>query len=77
MLIDGTLAVDCLIRQEAINEGLDSLSQRLGVNLGHITIREKPSSRSRDYRSYYNDDLADRVAEYFLDFIDVTGYRFE
>lgn len=77
MLIDGRLAVDHFIRQEAINEGLDSLSERLGLKLGHITTREKPSNRTRDYRSCYSEDLADRVAEYFRDFIDITGYSFE
>ena len=77
MLVDGKLAVDYLIRQEAINEGLESLGKRLGLSLGHIAIREKSSRRARDYRSYYNEDLAAAVAVYFSDVIDMTRYRFE
>lgn len=77
IFIDGKLSVDYLIRQEAINEGLDWISERLGLSLAHITTREKPSRRGRDYRTYYTDDLAEQVAEYFADIIKLTGYRFE
>jgi hypothetical protein len=76
MFIDGKLSVDYLIRQEAINEGLDWLAHRLGVSLEPMTVREKPSQRTRDYRAYYTDALAERVAQYFSDIIEVTGYRF-
>ena len=77
VLIDGKVAIDHFIRQEAINDGLDSLSKQLGLKLGHIAIREKTSSRTRDYRPYYNEALADQVAVYFSDFIELTQYSFE
>ncbi|MEJ2542107.1 MAG: hypothetical protein P8188_19440, partial [Gemmatimonadota bacterium] len=76
IFIDGVMSVDYLIRQEAIDDGLEWISARTGLPLGRIEVREKTSRREGGYRTYYDDDLAARVREYFEDIIEVSGYRF-
>lgn len=77
LFLDGRLAVDLVIRQERINEGLQEISQRLGVSLPPIAVREKTSNRKRDFRSYYSDGLAQSVGDYFADIISLFDYEFD
>jgi hypothetical protein len=74
---DGRLAVDLVIRQERINDGLNEIGERLGISLPPIAVREKTSNRERDYRSYYTDELAESVGDYFADLISLFDYRFD
>ena len=77
LFIDGELAVDVVIRQERINDGLAELEKRLGVCVPPIAVREKASNRKRDFRSYYSDELAESVGDYFADLVSRFGYRFD
>lgn len=77
LFVDGRLTVDVVIRQERINDGLREIGERLGVSLPPIAVREKTSNRKRDYRSYYTDELAESVGDYFMDIISLFGYRFD
>ncbi len=77
VFVGGHPAVDVVIRQERIDDGLREIGKRLGVSLPPLTIREKASNRKRDYRCYYTDQLAESVGEYFADIVSLFGYRFD
>jgi len=77
VFIDGRPAVDVLIRQESIDEGLGELGERLGATLPPLTIRENRSCRRKDYRGYYTDKLADSVGRHFAEIISLCGYGFD
>jgi hypothetical protein len=63
------------IRLEHLDEDLGALEAHLGFALTDIPHANR-SDRRADYRSYYSDDLADRVAELCREDIDRFGYRF-
>lgn len=77
LFIDGHACVDVLIRQEAIDAGLQTLGERLGLDLGKLAIREKQSARRKDYRSYFDDARAESVGHFFADVLAITGYTFD
>jgi hypothetical protein len=77
LFLDGRLAVDVVIRQEQINDGLEKIAERLGITLPPIAVREKASKRERDFRSYYTDELAQSVGDYFADIISLFDYHFD
>lgn len=77
LYLDGRLAVDVVIRQERINDGIRDIGEHLGISLPPIEVREKASNRKRDYRFYYTDALAQSVGDYFSDIISQFDYRFD
>ncbi len=77
VFVDGRFAVDMVIRQERIDEGLEEVGQRLGISLPPLTLREKTSKRKRDYRTYFTDRQAEAVGDYFADIVSLFDYRFD
>lgn len=77
VFIDGRPAVDVLVRQECIDQGLRELGRKLRVQLPPLEIRENRSRRRRDHRTYYSDALAEAVGGYFSEIVSFCGYRFD
>jgi hypothetical protein len=68
---DGKVVCDCL-RLEQVNEDLSAyFGRRMSVP------RENVTHASYDYRSMYNDELIEVVAELFREDIDYFGFEFE
>lgn len=65
---------------EDIDGSLIKLGEQLGIEippLSQTPVREKKTSRKKDYRPYYSSDQAEAVAEHFERFLSVIPYRFE
>lgn len=77
LFVDGRRAVDVLIRREDIQAGFVELGERLGLSIPPIEINENRSARTRDYRDYYTDELAEAVRARFARVIDFGDYRFD
>lgn len=69
-----TIGNDCVMKLENLNEDFKIIQQKVGCfeSLPVLNV----SSRSRDYRTYYNNKTRDIVAERYKEDIDAFGYRF-
>jgi hypothetical protein len=78
-LIDlhGNLIVDFVGRYERLHDDFAEACQRIGIAMPELPHRRQATDRSKDYRSYYDDALVERVAEHFRDDIERFGYRFD
>jgi hypothetical protein len=73
---DGRVGVDFIGRFEHLQEDYAIVANRLGLpelELPHRNV----SSRARDYRVYYSDELAARVGRVFKSDIDRFNFRFD
>ena len=70
---NGVVSMDYVIRFEAINEGFEHVMNAIGMEaeLPHLNA----SSRA-DYRTYYDDETRNIVAQWFSEDIDAFGYEF-
>lgn len=73
----GDLIVDFVGRYERLREDFEFACKRIGIACPELPHRRQATDRSRDYRSYYDDDLAERVANHFRDDVERFGYRFD
>ncbi|MGQ0621864.1 MAG: sulfotransferase family 2 domain-containing protein [Panacagrimonas sp.] len=78
-LIDlrGKLLTDYVGRYERLHEDWDHICKRLGIVTPELPHKRKATDRSKDYRSYYSDDLAELVGNYFRRDVEMLGYRFD
>jgi hypothetical protein len=67
---------DLWLRLEALDDDIPRLEARLGLRLPALEI-VNPSERHRDYRRYYNQSDAERVARLCAEDIARFGYRFD
>lgn len=74
--LDGTLLVDFIGRYEQLHDDYQQLSAALGASLPPLPHKRKATTRRSDYRPYYDDALAEQVADYFKRDIEAFGYRF-
>jgi hypothetical protein len=73
--VDGRNVMDCIIKQEDINDNLFVILNKLGIEGFHLR-RSNASVRRVDYRTYYNDREKDLVAQYSKKEISEFGYKF-
>ena len=76
LLVDGTgaLLTDMVGKVEQMQEDFDAICKRIGIpttQLGH-----KNSSHHEDYRTYYDQQLIDGVAQIFARDLELFGYDF-
>lgn len=78
-LIDlrGKLLPDFIGRYERLADDWDRVCKRIGVATPALPHKRQAIDRRADYRSYYSDDLAALVGEFFRRDIELLGYRFD
>lgn len=77
-LIDlhGKLLTDFIGHYENLQEDFDTVCRHIGVAQRPLPHKRQAKTR-QDYRSYYDDETAERVAEFFKADIEALGYRFD
>jgi hypothetical protein len=71
----GAVMVSHLLRAESLQADFDALCEAL--SLPQVALETRNASEHRDYREYYDEDLAQRVAERYRTDIALFGYRFD
>jgi len=78
--IDGEVAVDRVVRYEALAEGLTEVWQEVGITdeviLPHAKGANRPTA-SRDYRSQMTDEDAEHIGRVCRPEIEAFGYTFD
>ncbi len=74
--LQGRVIVDFIGRYESLEEDFDTICQRIGISTPHLPHLRKARERE-DYRTYYDDSLAEMVAEHYRRDLDVLGYTFD
>ena len=71
--VEGKITIDFIGRFESINDDFKQIKKAIGLDasLPHLN-----ASRRVSYRSYYDDETRDMVAQWFNEDIEVFGYSF-
>ncbi len=74
--LHGDIITDFIGRYENLQEDFSEACEKIGIK---ATLPEKRISRDRrkDFRSYYDDETAEMVANYFQQDLRLLDYRFE
>ncbi len=78
-LIDlhGRVLVDFIGRYERLTEDFAEACDRIGIRPPELPHQRKATDRQSDYRSYYTEETAELVADYFRQDIELLGYDFD
>jgi len=68
--------IDYLGRYESFEDNLRYVLSRIGIKPDRLLWKNK-SNRKKDYRSYYNNALKDKVYQIYQKDIDIFGYQFD
>jgi len=71
------LLVDFVGRYESLHDDFAHICNVLGLKKLQLPHKREARDRNKDYRSYYSDELAELVQDFFARDISVLGYRFE
>ena len=75
--LHGQVLTDFLGRYERVQDDFDRICKTLGIVAPALPHKRRAQDRSTDYRSYYSDALAERVAQHFARDVEMLGYRFD
>ncbi len=75
--LHGRLLTDYIGRYESLHAEFDHICRTLGVPTPELPHKRQATDRGRDYRSYYDDELAEQVGQYFKRDIELLSYRFD
>jgi hypothetical protein len=75
--LQGSILVDFIGHYETLSDDFGEIIQRIGVKHLQLPHKRKATDRKKDYRSYYSDDLARLVGDYFSKDIESLGYSFD
>ncbi len=75
--LHGKVLVDFIGRYENLHADFDEVCRRIGVKAPALPHKRQARDRDKDYRSYYTDALAERVAQHFGPDIRLFGYSFD
>jgi hypothetical protein len=75
--LQGNILVDFIGHYETLSDDFGEIIQRIGVKHLQLPHKRKAADRKKDYRSYYSDDLAALVGDYFHKDIETLGYSFD
>ncbi|MFL0810116.1 MAG: sulfotransferase family protein [Agarilytica sp.] len=73
--LHGNKIVDFTGRYENLEDDFKQVCNKIGVSIT-LPHKRKASDRSKDYRSYYEDDTAEAVKQHFKRDIEMLGYTF-
>jgi len=72
--LEGDLMVDFIGRHDSLISDFDFIKKKIGVK---ATIKiYNTSKRNKDYKSYYNDRDAEKIAQTFKEDIEYFGFKF-
>lgn len=75
--LHGKVLTDFIGRYENLSEDFAAACERIGVKDRKLPHKRKATDRKRDFRQYYDDDIAERVARHFAVDIKRFDYRFD
>lgn len=75
--LHGVKQVDFLGHYESLHEDFSKVCNRLGIPAIDLPHKRKADDRKKDFRKYYDDDVAELVAAHFKTDIEMLGYRFD
>ncbi|MGQ0529543.1 MAG: sulfotransferase family 2 domain-containing protein [Panacagrimonas sp.] len=75
--LHGRLLTDFIGRYERLQDDWDHICTQLGIEKNLLPHKRQATDRGKDYRSYYSDELAERVGRYFARDVELLGYRFD
>lgn len=75
--LHGNLLTDYIGRYERLHDDWAHICKHLGIPHRPLPHERKATDRRKDYRSYYSDDLAQLVGDYFKRDVELLGYRFD
>ena len=75
--LHGRLLTNHLGRYERLHEDFDYICRTIGVPTPALPHKRQATDRSKDYRSYYSDGLAELVGRHFARDVEMLGYRFD
>ncbi|MES9942986.1 MAG: sulfotransferase family 2 domain-containing protein [Candidatus Thiodiazotropha sp. 6PLUC2] len=75
--LQGNILVDFIGHYENLAEDFKEITRQIKVDGISLPHKRKATNRSKDFRSYYTDDLAELVATHFKRDIEAFGYRFD
>jgi len=68
--------LDFIGRYEQLDKSWDKVLEQIGSVPCPIPHKHNNKRRRKDYRTYYTDDLAEKVGEYYSEDIERFGYKF-
>ena len=68
--------VDFIGRYERLAQDFDTICQRIGIRTPELPHLRRASERE-DYRRYYDDRLAEMVAQHYRRDLDLLAYSFD
>ena len=73
----GNLLTNFIGRYERLHEDWHHICTHLNMPTPELPHKRQATDRGKDYRSYYTDDLAEAVGQYFQRDVELLGYRFD
>lgn len=74
---DNEILVKAIYKFENISYDIVKVCKEIGIPQSPIKKLNKSNQKDRDYRSYYNDRLVEKVLEYFMNDFNHFNYSFE
>ena len=75
--LHGVKQVNYLGHYESLNEDFSYICKTVGIPAIELPHKRKAGDRKKDFRTYYDDDVAEQVAEHFKRDIAMLGYQFD
>ncbi|MBW9257350.1 MAG: sulfotransferase family protein [Candidatus Thiodiazotropha sp. (ex. Lucinisca nassula)] len=75
--LQGKILVDFIGHYENLAEDFKSITTQLKIDGISLPHKRRAKDRSKDYREYYTDDLAELVGNHFKRDIEAFGYHFD
>ncbi|MCG7874380.1 MAG: sulfotransferase family protein [Candidatus Thiodiazotropha lotti] len=75
--LQGKILVDFIGHYENLAEDFKTITTQLKIDSISLPHKRRAKDRSKDYREYYTDDLAELVGNHFKRDIEAFGYRFD
>ncbi len=75
--LHGKVLVDFMGRYERLPADFREVCARIGIAPRRLPHRRQATDRRSDYRGYYSDETAERVARHFARDVELLGYGFD